>query len=362
MKKILSLLLAFTLILPSAALANLEEPQADIEFFEEILDIIQEDYPFEIEESDLIEAGIKGMLQSLDPYSNYYTNEEAEDLFSDINGIFSGIGVYIEKADQYIKVYKTMKGQPAEKAGIKKDDIIISVEDIDIKGMELDKVSSMIKGQEGTTVKIGIRRDNSKLSFKVKRESITVNSVDYEIIEDDIGYIALTTFNSQSTDEMKNALDFFESKKIDKIILDIRDNPGGLFNQAIEISRLFVEKGDIVHQRRNNKALVTHKAYTDSKKYKLVVLVNENSASSSEILAGAIKDRKAGTLVGTKTFGKGIIQSLIPITGGSVVKLTTAEYLTPNKISIHGKGIEPDIMVENTTLDKQLEKAIEMLK
>lgn len=364
--KIISLLLALILLIPNIAVAQLniaaEEPAADMSFFAEILNLIEQDYPFEVDKSKLIEAGVKGMLQSVDPYSTYYTKEEAKEIFSDINGTFVGIGVYIEGKDGYVNIVSTIKGQPAEKAGIKKDDLIIAVEDIDIKGLELDKVSSMIKGEEGTTVKLKIKRGEKILTFKVKRESITINPVSYGIIENNIGYISLTNFNTRATSEMKNALAFFESKGIKKIILDIRDNPGGLFYQAIEISKLFVPKGDIVHQKAKNKALVTHKSFKDGKEYQLVVLVNKNSASSSEILAGAIKDRKAGILVGTQTFGKGIIQSFIPITGGSLVKLTTAEYLTPNKISIHGIGIEPDIVIENNTLDLQLEKAIEILK
>lgn len=365
-RKVISLLLAFILIVPSIASAKLDikrqEPEADLLFFAEVLKLIERDYPFEVEESELVEAGVKGMLQSVDPYSDYYTKEEAEALFSDMNGNFSGIGVYIEKKGEYVNIVGTIKGHPAEKAGLKKDDLIMSVEDVDIKGMSLDKVSSMIRGEEGTLVKLDIKRGDWILTFKVKRENVIINPVSYEIIEEDIGYISLTTFNSHSTEEMKKALNFFESKDIEKIILDIRDNPGGLFHEAIEISKLFVPRGDIVHQRGNNKALVTHKSYKDSKKYDLVLLVNENSASSSEVLAGAIKDRKAGTLVGTKTYGKGIVQSLIPITGGSLIKLTTSEYLTPNKTSIHGKGIEPDIVVENIALDLQLEKAIEILK
>lgn len=368
-RRILSLILALILIvtnLSSATLAKtnveVEEPKADVLFFAEILKLIESDYPFDTDESKLIEAGVKGMLQSVDPYSDYYTSEEAARKFSEIDGNFVGIGVYIEEKDGYINIISTIKEQAAEKAGIKKGDLIISVDDKDIKAMGLDKVSSMIKGEIGTKVKIGIKRGEKTLTFNIKRENIIINPVSYKLIDGNIGYIELTDFNAQSTDEMKKALDFFTSKNTKKIILDLRDNPGGLFYQAIEISKLFVPKGDIVHQRSKGKALISHKSFTDGKKYNLVVLVNENSASASEILAGAIKDRGAGKLVGSTTFGKGIIQSFIPITGGSVVKLTTAEYLTPNKISIHGKGIKPHILVENTTIDLQLEKAMEILK
>ena len=364
--KIISLILILVLILPNIGSAQSSikeyEPKADIVFFQEILTLIQRDYPFEIEENDLIEGAVKGMLQSVDPYSDYYTREEAEEMFSDVTGNFSGIGVYIEEKDDYINIVRTIKDQPADKVGLQKDDLIIEVEGKDIKGMELEQVSSIIKGKKGTRVKLKIKRNGKFLTFNIVRDNIEINPLSYEIIDDDIGYISLEKFNSQATKEIKKALSYFKEKDISKIILDLRDNPGGLFYEAIEVAKLFVPKGNIVHQRGKDKKVVSYASYRNPDKYELVLLVNENSASAAEIVAGAIKDRKAGEIVGRKTFGKGIIQSMIPITGGSIVKLTTAEYLTPNKKSIHGKGIEPDIEIENTTLDLQLEKAIEILQ
>lgn len=365
-RQIISLILSIFLIFPNLSLAKadikIEEPQADIQFFADVLYLIENDYPFEKDEGQLIEAGVKGMLRSVDPYSDYYTKEEAEEAFSEIDGNFTGIGVYIEEKEEGIIITGTIKGGEAEKAGLKEDDIIVSVDDVDVKGMSLGELSSMIKGEAGTLVELVIKREGEALRFKMERKNIIVNPVEYKIVNDHIGYISLDTFNAQSSDEMKKALNFFEAKDIDNIILDVRDNPGGLFFEAIEISKLLLPKGDIVHQRTNNKKLITHKSFKDAKKYNLVLLINENSASASEILAGAIKDRGAGKLVGEKTFGKGIIQSFIPLTGGRVIKLTTAEYLTPNQVSIHGKGIEPDIVVENTSLDLQLEKAIEVFE
>ncbi len=367
-KSIISLLLVIVLLVPNLVLAETqlyyqEEQKADLIFFEEIFNLVKSSYPFEVDDSKLIEEALKGMLKSIDPYSNYYTKEEAEAMLSPIYGTFSGIGIYIEEKDGYINVVNTIKGQPAEKVGIKKDDLIISVNDQDIKGIGLDKASSMIKGLKGTKVKVGIKRGEKLLTFEVTRDTITINPVSYEILEKNIGYIYIEEFNSQATAEVKKALKEFDSKGITRIILDLRDNPGGLFNEALAISRLFVPSGAIVHVKEKNKELVTHRSTLLKSKYKLAVLINGSSASASEIVAGAIKDRKAGTLIGTKTFGKGIIQSLITISDGSMVKLTTAEYLTPNKISIHGKGIEPNIKVENTEKeDLQLKKAIEILK
>lgn len=364
-KSLIALLLAITLLISNTGTVEakaIEEPKVDLEFFEEILQLIKSDYPFKIEEQQLLQGALKGMLQSIDPYSDYYTNEEAENLMNSINGNFSGIGVYIEERDGYINILRPIAGQPAEKAGIKKDDLIISVDGIDIKNMGLGKVSSMIKGIEGTDVTLEIKRGRELLTFKVKRQTIIINPVKYQIFEENIGHIMLEEFNSQATKEVKKVLKYFDTKGIKKIILDLRDNPGGLLNEAIDMAKLFVPEGPVVHIRENNKSLVTHVSTLKEEKYELIVLVNENSASASEILAGAIKDRKAGILIGTKTFGKGIVQSLIPTTEGSIIKLTTAEYLTPNKTSIHGKGIKPHITIKNTNIDKQLEKAINILR
>ena len=198
---------------------------------------------------------------------------------------------------------------------------------------------------------------------EIIRETITINPVEYKILDKDIGYIKLSEFSMNSASKINEVLIELDKKKVKSIILDLRDNPGGLLNQVIEISKHFIINGPIVHIQERNTALVTHMSTTQKTKYKLVLLVNENSASASEILAAAIKDTKAGTIIGNKTFGKGIVQSIIPLNNGSILKLTTAEYLTPNKISIHGKGILPDMVVENTEKeDLQLKKAIEVIK
>jgi len=366
--RIFCLILVLALITPTVASAQaqvLTQPQefkADLQFFKEVLDYVVENYPFEVNRSDLIESAIKGMLQSLDPYSNYYTKEEAQSMYSDLLGTFSGIGAYLEEKDGYVSIVSVMKGQPAEKAGLQKGDLIISVDGVDIKGFGVDKVSSMIKGEKGTKVILGIKRGNQTLTIEVVRDTIIINPVYYEILEDNIGYIRLDSFNLYATSEVKKALDYFDSKNIKKIILDLRDNPGGLLSQAVAIARLFVPKGPIVYERRKNSSLTVYVSDLEKPKYDLVVLVNGYSASASEILAGAVKVTKAGKLVGTKTYGKGTVQTVITLIDGSILKLTVAEYLLPDKTSINGIGIEPDFIVENTDEDLQLMKAIELLK
>ncbi|NLY86268.1 MAG: S41 family peptidase [Tissierellia bacterium] len=366
--RIFVLILVLTLITPIAANAQIpvkvyEEYQADLIFFEDVLNLIKDNYPFEVDEDELIITAVKSMLKSLDPYSDYYTKEEAKSLYDSLSGNFSGVGMYIEDRDGYVGVVAPIKGQPAEKAGIKAGDLIISVDDIDIKDMGVDKVSSMIKGPAGTTVKLKVKRGERILTFKITRKIVEINPVHYEILEENIGYIRLDDFSSKATKEIKKALEEFNRKGIKKIILDLRDNPGGLLDEAVSVGRLFVPAGPIVYVKDKAGSLKKYESSLRDPKYQLVVLVNERSASASEILAGAIKDRKAGILVGTKTFGKALVQSLIPVNDGSIIKLTTAVYLTPNKTLINGVGIEPDYVVENDGFeDLQLKKAIEVLK
>lgn len=366
MKKTIIFILILTLMIPSITLAEAQdvydEKEANLLFFVQVLDYIEENYPFDINENRLMEGALKGMLQSIDPYSDYYTPEEATTIYKNLHGTFGGIGITIEEKEGYINIKNTLKDQPAEKAGIKENDIIVSIDDIDTINIGLEKASTMIQGQKGTTVKLGIKRNKEVLTFNIERDTILVNPVKSEILENKIGYIKIEEFNSHTTTETKKVLNEFDNKDIKKVILDLRDNPGGQLSEAVTISNLFVPKGDVVHIKERNKALLTHISTLEKSKYKLAVLINENSASASEIVAGAIKDRKAGTLIGTKTFGKGIVQTLMPVDDGSIIKMTTAEYLTPNKTSIHQKGIEPDIKVENTDKDLQLNKAIEILK
>lgn len=367
------LIITLTLILVLTALPitslgveleNTLELDQSLLFYIETLDYVKTKYPFEILDRELINNSIKGMLQGLDENSNYYTKEEADIILKGLLGNYAGIGVVIENQEGNIIVNSVMKNSPAEKSGLKKGDTIVSVDNIKINDLSLEDVSNLIRGLPDTKVKLGIIRNNSPkpIYLDITRGNIKVNPVDYKILEKDIGYIKITDFNPYATTYTKEALQEFNKKNIDKIILDLRDNPGGLLPQAINIAELFVPEGPIVHIR-TNKGITTHISTNQNPKYKLVVLINENSASASEILAGAIKERQGGTLVGKKTYGKGTVQTMLPLPDGSILKLTTAEYLLPNKTSIHKKGIEPHIEVENVEgKDLQLQKAIEILR
>jgi len=372
-KKILSILLALTLILPTASLAEgsvlgdikSHETDADIELMIEVYNYIQETYPLELDNKAVIEGGLKGMLQAIDPYSDYYTPEEASQLYMELMGYFTGIGIYIEKNATYINIVETIEGANAKEAGLLAGDVIISIDGMDTRDMSLSEASGMIKGVKGTTVKLGIKRAGVEeiLYFEIVRDEVIINPVSHRKLEDGIGYIKLNEFSQTAAIEIRRALGSFNTEGTRKIILDLRNNPGGLLDQAVKISKEFIPEGPIVHIRERNTSLLTYSSYNSVPDYDLVVLVNKNSASASEILAGAIRDRDAGILIGEKTYGKGIVQSIIPLENGSLIKMTTAEYLTPKYRSIHGIGIEPDIVVENVDgVDLQLEKALEMLK
>jgi carboxyl-terminal processing protease len=368
-KQLLLFLIILSLLVPTSVLAVDQNdigthPQTDIYLFLQVYQYIQEAYPLEIEDKTLVESALKGMLGSIDPYSDYYTSEEAEILYSDIEGTFYGVGLYIEKSGDYIKVIDTIEGGNAKKVGILPNDIILFIDDESTKHMSVSDAASKIKGEKGTFVKLGIMREGveATIIFDIERDEVNVNPVSYKTINDNIGYIKLSEFNRNASYEVDQAIKALEFSGVEKLILDIRNNGGGLLDQAIKVSRLFVSNGHIVHIREKGQEPYTYDSNKSASEFQLVLIVNENSASASEILTGAIKDNKAGIIIGTKTFGKGIVQSLIPLMDGGLIKLTTAEYLTPNMTRIHGIGIEPDIAITNTAEeDLQLKKAVEIL-
>jgi carboxyl-terminal processing protease len=319
----------------------------------------------------LIEGAMKGMVGSLkDPYSAYMEPREYKQLEAHMEGSYGGIGIYVGMRDENrLTIVSPIKGTPGFKAGLKSGDIIVKIDDVETYDMDLDTAVGMMKGQPGTQVMLGIFREGSLqlLEVEITREVINIPAVEGKIMEQqpEIAYIEIFTFSNNTSRDLAHMLANLEQDKNFKgVILDLRNNPGGSLQVAIEVAGFFVPPGPVVHimDSRGTETISADGNYLDKP---LVVLVNKGSASASEILAGAIKDREAGILVGTKTFGKGLVQSVYQLPRGGALKLTTAKYLTPNMHDINKKGIEPHVEVEqkkDSDQDIQLEKAIEILK
>lgn len=332
----------------------------------------------EVEEEKLTEGAIKGYIAGLqDPYTEYMNKEEMEEFTQDAMGNFVGIGIYMTKDTDKdaIVVISPIKDSPAYKAGILPGDIISKVNDVEYKADDLSVVANRIKGESGSKVKLEIIRDGKTLNFEIQREKIKINHVENKVLDGNIGYLKLNTFDEGCSDEFKQKYEELKKQNVKALIVDLRNNGGGIVDEAISIAETMSDKDEtlLITVDKNN-----NKEYTKSKNEKIVnvpiiVLVNGNSASASEILAGALKDNGKAKLVGTKTYGKGVIQELITLTDGSGLKITTEEYYTPKENKINKIGIEPDEEVklptelENTleieeSKDTQLQKAIELLK
>lgn len=330
--------------------------------------LIDEVFIGEIDEQKILDETIKGYINGLDDeYSEYMTTEEWDDFQSQALGNYVGIGIYMatDKNDNVV-VLSPIEDSPAEKAGIEQGDIIAAVNEENVLGTSSDKVASLIKGEEGTEVKIKILRDNEYLDFNLKREAIKIYHVEEKMLENNIGYISLLTFDEGCAEEFKTAIDSLKNQGAKKLIVDLRNNTGGLVDEALVIADYFIPKGEnllITVDANGNKEY--SKAENDPIiDCEIIVLSNEYSASASEILLGALKDSGKAKSVGTKTFGKGVIQSVYLLEDNSALKLTVNEYFTPNETKINKVGIEPDYEVEldeESEEDSQLNKAIELL-
>ena len=330
-------------------------------------------YQEETDKQAMVDSILKGMVSSLgDPYSEYYTAEELQETLEEIQGSYYGIGCYVamDTEKQMAKISGIIEGAPASEVDIRVDDYIYAVECQDTYGMSLTEVVSLIKGPEGTKVNITFYRDGEYVDVEVERRKVKTISVNQEMFEDGMAYIQITEFDESTIDDFTDALAVSKGSGMKGLIIDLRANPGGSLNAVLEIARRLLPEGLICYteDRDGNRK----EYYCDGKrelKVPLVVLIDGNSASASEILAGAIKDYKLGTLVGTTTFGKGIVQQPITLSDGSAVKLTISTYFTPNGNNVHGVGIEPDIVYEfdgdryysEEAYDNQLEKAKEVL-
>lgn len=339
--------------------------------------ILEEYYLNEIDNQKTVEGAIKGYVAGLgDPYTEYITKDEMEEYTVNLMGNYVGIGIYMvaNTEKNTVDVLMPIKGSPAEEAGILAGDTIISVDGIEYTSENMDAAAAAIKGKEGSTVKLKIERNQEIKTFEIKRRKVITNPVESKILQNDIGYIQITSFDEETANSFKNEFIELKNQGISSLIIDLRNNGGGLVDSTLQIADYIVPKGkELLITVNKDKEEVIEKAKQDALiDMNIVVLVNENSASASEILAGALKDLDEATIVGKTTYGKGVIQELLSFKDGSGLKVTTHEYYTPNRNKINGIGIVPDEVVElpqgvnslyvTEDNDTQLQKAIEILK
>ncbi len=344
---------------------------------ERLADVIDQLYYEDVDKEDLVEGLYKGLLEGVgDPYTAYYTPEEYKELMISATSSLSGIGIVMQQDPDtmQVSVNYVYEGSPAEKAGILAGDLIVQAEDVMATSMELSEFATHIRGDEGTTVHLKLYRyGKGYLELDVERAIIDVPTLKGEMLDDGIGYIRIAEFGEKTAEEFADAVSELEAQGMTAMIVDLRNNPGGMVDSVTKLLDQILPEGVVVwteDKNGNKKEYTSDAACLD---YPMAVLINENSASSSEIFAGAIRDYDYGTLIGTKTFGKGIVQSIRRLADGSAIKLTTSRYFTPNGQNIHGEGIEPDIELEYEYLvqdateydmmdDNQILKAIEVLK
>jgi carboxyl-terminal processing protease len=346
-----------------------------IDLFGEVLDKINKEYVDEVDQSKSMDAAINGLLQSLDPYSAYMTPESFEGMQTETSGEFGGLGIEVGMEAGVVKVISPIDNTPASKAGLKAGDYIVKINNVQVQGKSLMEAVDLMRGPVGSSIEITIRRRGVKkaLIFNITREIIEVQSVKSELIDNNIGYIRLTSFNENSSTQVKEKIQKLnENKNLKGYILDLRNNPGGLLSQAIKISDFFLENGEIVSTRsrqvsENRKWFAKKGDLTSGKT--LLVLINYGSASASEIVAGALKDHKRAIIVGENSYGKGSVQSIIPLKNRGAIRLTIAKYYLPSGKSISEVGVTPDIEVVegpenfkfNSETDNQLNFAIKLL-
>ncbi len=302
------------------------------------------------EDNKLMEGAIKGMFESLgDPYSVYMTKDEFKNFNESTKGTYGGIGVIVTRSeDGYVTVVAPIEDTPGERAGLKTNDRIIKVDEKDVIGIDLEEAVTLMKGKKGTQVTLTVMRDGVKEAqeFKITREEIVLKTIKSNMMENNIGYIRISMFDEDTGSEFKEALAKLEGEKMKGLVIDLRQNPGGFIDQCVQVADELLDEGLIVYTEDKQKKREDYKSRNGKVDVPYVVLIDEGSASASEIVSGAIKDRKTGLLIGTKSFGKGLVQSIEQLKDGSGMKLTTQKYYTPNGISINKIGIQPDIEVK----------------
>jgi len=377
MKKIKFLLLIFLFIfyLNKTVISSEIDIYKKIDLFGEVLEKINKEYVDEFNQSESMDSAINGLLQSLDPYSSYMSPKIFDEMQTETSGKFGGLGIEVSMEAGVVKVISPIDDTPASRAGIKAGDYIVKINDIQVQGKSLSEAVDLMRGPVGSGIELTIRRRGEKkaLTFNIIREVIQVQSVKSEVIDENIGYIRLTSFNDNSSDQIEKQIKKLKkNKNINSFILDLRNNPGGLLTQAIKISDFFLENGEIVSTKskkksENRKWFAKKGDITEGKT--LLVLINYGSASASEIVAGALKDHKRAIIIGENSYGKGSVQSIIPLKNRGAIRLTVAKYYLPSGKSISEVGVRPDIEVNEegddfrikTDTDNQLNYAIKLL-
>jgi len=346
-----ALLLFFGVSHAGHATADEKEVYPKLKIFTEVLSLVDQNYVEDPDNQDLIDGAIRGMLTSLDPHSSYMTKEQFGEMQVDTRGEFGGLGIQIGIRDGALTVIAPIEDTPAARAGIMAGDRIDKIEGESAQGISLHDAVKKLRGPKGSPVTITIYRESTTESLDVTiiRDIIAVKSVKHKVIEDTVGYVRITQFQERTAEDLQEALEGFSSKSLTGLILDLRNNPGGLLNSAIDVADQFIPKDSVVVYTLNREGTKTEfrtgGKYT-VRKWPLVILVNSGSASASEIVAGAVKDLNRGVVLGTQTFGKGSVQTVISLSDGSGMRLTTSRYYTPSGLSIQGTGIEPTIKVE----------------
>jgi len=344
--------------LTTKAQSNNEETYRQLTLFGDVFQRVREDYVEEVSDQDLVEAAINGMLTSLDPHSAYLPDDNFQKMQVQTRGKFGGLGIEVTMENGFVKVVSPIDDTPADKAGILPEDLIISVDGESIVGLTLNDAVEKLRGPIGSNVKISVQRaQDEPFEVNIIRDEIKIRSVRSRLYET-IGYIRITTFSEQTSPGLQKAMDDLQAETAEGLtglVLDLRNNPGGLLSEAIRVSDSFLEKGEIVSTRGRGKNDIQH-AYARpgdiSDGLPLVVLINSGSASASEIVAGALKDHRRAVVMGTRSFGKGSVQTITPMPGHGAMRLTTALYFTPSGVSIQAKGISPDIEVALARIEK----------
>ena len=358
------------------SISNENDIYKKIDLFGEVLEKINEEYVDEIDQSESMDSAINGLLQSLDPYSAYMSPEIFNEMQTETSGEFGGLGIEVTMEAGVVKVISPIDDTPASRAGIKAGDYIVKIENTQVQGKTLSEAVDLMRGPIGSNIELTVRRRGEKkaITFNITREIIKIQSVKADLLEDNIGYIRLTSFNENSSEQIKDKIkDLNKNRNILAYILDLRNNPGGLLSQAIRISDFFLDNGEIVSTKsrqpsENRKWFAKEGDLIEGKT--LIVLINYGSASASEIVAGALKDHKRAIILGENSFGKGSVQSIIPLKNKGAIRLTVAKYYLPSGKSISEVGVSPDIEINEedgtfkikSETDNQLNYAIKLLK